>query len=251
VVLGMMMLAQSTVAMSDSDIKKENSTYHRQKLATLIGRKTYESLDYSLCILHIATEIIAPGYPANRNTTVFKSLYFPKVDQFTELRSNFTQALVEHANTTVRVWLEFPAFDLRSESRVILYKYNDTDVKHDLLVGSRAITVRVESGVMTDLYWDDTCNGCSEDYCIEGSCSNVIEDLRPIGSDKDALKEDPYYCGIKIYLAWIGTDKKNATLNSYTSLPSRFEKYSFIASAYDAASGFASDFISFWKQPLN
>ena len=253
-VLGMTTLWLALLAPSvgaDKETEKENKTYHEQKLATLIGRKTYASFDYSVAILHIATEIIDPAFPAGRTTTVYKTIYFPKVDQFTELRSNFTQALVEHPNTTVRVWLEFPAFNLRSESRVMLYKYNSTDDKKDLLVGCRAITVVVNQGVMTDLYWDDTCNGCSDDYCIERSCSSVIEDLRPVCGNSDALKEDPFHCGIKIYIAWIGTDKKNVTLNSYTSVPSRFEKYSFIASAYDAASGFAHDFISFWKKPLN
>jgi len=250
VVLGVM-LAQSA-AMSDDDIKKENETYHQQKLATLMGRDECVRYDYSLMILHIATEIMAPGYPAERNVSLNKAIYFPKVDEFTELRSHFTQAYFEHPNTTVRVWLEYPAFHMRSESRVMLYRYNDShNTRDDRIVGCRAITIAVDQGVVTDMYWDDNCNGCTESMCLEGGCSSTIMDLRPTCSDKDQLKEDPYHCGIKIYVAWTGTDKDNTTLSSYTSVPSRFEKYSFIASAYDAASGFASDFISFWKTPLN
>jgi len=251
VVIGLMLISQCTFAASDEEIEKENSTYHDQKYPTLLGRKTYAKGDYSLAVLHIAAEIANPNFPAGRNTTLYKSVYFPKVDEFTELRSDFTQGIVDIFNTTVRVWIEFPAFHLRSESRVMLFKYNDTHKKIDLLVGCRAITVVLDEGEITDLYWDDTCNGCSEEYCLEDGCSSKIEDLRPVCNDKDALKEDPYHCGIKLYVAWIGTDKKNQTLSSYSSVPSRFEKYSFIASAYDAASGFTTDFLSFWKQPLN
>jgi len=233
---------------------KENATYHDVKYNHLLNLKSHVKEDYSLVIMHIACEMYDPEYPAERNTTLWKSIYYPKVDDFTEFRSNFTQSLVMIPSVNVRVWLEFPTFGMRSESRVMLYNYNESASKgdqHELLVGSRAITVVLDEGVVVDSYWDDSCTGCSEEYCIEGSCSSVISDIRPACHDKDALAEDPFRCGLKIYVAWKGTDKNNQTLTSYTSVPSRFQKYSFIASAYDAAAGFTSDFISFWKKPLN
>jgi len=252
-VIGLVLLSQGVLANNEEEKQKLNETYHLQKYEALKDRKTYNVGDYSLAVLHIILERPDETSPTGKNVTLYKSFYFPKVDEFTELRNKFTQPFFEEKNLNVRVWLELPAFDLRSESRVMMYKYNGTysDQQYDLIVGCRAITIVLESGVMKDLYWDDTCHGCSEKYCIEHSCSSVVADLRPTCDDKDALAEDPYHCGIKIYIAWIGTDKNNNSLSSYTSVPSRFEKYSFIASAYDAASGFASDFISFWKQPLN
>jgi len=207
--------------------------------------------DWSYVVLHIVSEMYNPEYPASRNVTHWKSAYFPKVDSFTELRSTFTQPLLMSPNVNVRVWLEFPTFDMRSESRIMLYNYQQEEKK--LIVGSRALTVVMEEGVVTRIFWDDTCSSCTEDYCMEDSCSSSINDLpdRESCQDQKSLEEDPYRCGIKIYVAWKGTDKDGNNLNSYTSLPSRFQKYSFIASAYDAAAGFSSDFLSFWKKPLN
>jgi len=256
VALSSFMFVDKAFAMDDEEIQEENETYHEQKYTHLVGRTSYQIGDYTLVFLHIACEMINSSFPAGRNTTLWKAMYFPKVDSFTELRNTFTQPLVELPNTTVRVWLEFPAYgsDMRSESRIMLYSYNSSksSEKWDLLVGSRAITVVLDEGVITDMYWDDSCAGCLQDYCIEGSCSSSIsDDIRPPCHDSKALVEDPYRCGLKIYIAWKGTDKDNNTLSSYTSVPSRFQKYSFIATAYEAAAGFTSDFLSFWKKPLN
>jgi len=250
--LAVTVMIQGSFAMSDEEIEAENSSYHDQQYTHLVARKNYGKSDYVLVLLHIACEMINSSFPAGRNTTLWKNMYFPRVDAFTELRSNFTQSVAMIPNTTVRVWLEIPAQGLRSESRVVLYNYNDTKGHaYDRIVGSRAITVNMEEGIITDMFWDDSCTGCIEDLCMEDSCSSVISDLRPSCQDKAALEEDPFRCGIKIYIAWKGTDKSNTTLTSFTSVPSRFQKYSFVASAYDAAAGFSSDFISFWKQPLN
>jgi len=252
IALGSFRLVDVVFAMDSSEIQEENNTYHEQKYTHLVGRKVYEKNDYSLVIMHMVSEMINSSYPAERNTTHYKTMYFPKVDQFTELRSDFTQSLTEIPNTTVRVWLEFPAYEMRSESRIMLYKYNESSSKNfDYIVGSRAITVVLEEGVFKEMYWDDTCAGCIEELCLEDSCASVIGDLRPTCHDSKALEEDPYRCGVKIYIAWKGTDRNNNTLSTYTSVPSRFQKYSFIATAYDAAAGFTSDFISFWKKPLN
>jgi len=230
----------------------ENNTYHDQRYSQLLRVKSNKMGTYVLCILHISSEIINTTYPAERNTTLWKTVYYPKVDAFTELRSNFTQSLVMVPGASVRVWLEFPAFEIRSESRILLYNYNNSKGDdHELLVGSRTITVVMDEGVVVDMYWDDSCSACSEKYCIEGSCSTVISTINPPCHDKYSLDEDPFRCGVKIYIAWRGTDNENQTLSTYTSVPSRFQKYSYIASAYDAAAGFTQDFLSFWKQPLN
>jgi len=250
--IGMVFVFPGISAETQEEIDKENETYHGQKYKSLIRVKSYASDDYMACVLHIASEMLNSEYPAERNTTLWKSVYFPKVDAFTELRSNFTQPLVMIPDINVRVWLEFPAFEMRTESRILLYNYNESKGKEtELLVGSRAIIVVLDQGTVVDAYWDDSCSACSEQYCIEGSCSSVISKIKPPCHDKDSLLEDPFRCGVKIYVAWKGTDENNQTLTSYTSVPSRFEKYSFIATAYDAAAGFTSDFLSFWKQPLN
>jgi len=247
----MFWMVQGTFALGEES-EDQNRTYHDQKYSNLVGKRSYARDEFSLMVLHVALEIFNSSLPAGRNTTTYSTMYFPKVDQFTQLRSNFTQAYIMSPNTSVRVYLDFPAQELRSESRLMLYNYNTSrSDKIDLLVGSRAITVNMEQGVITHLYWDDSCSGCLEDRCLEDSCSSAIHEFSQACDDINALEEDPYRCGIKIYVAWKGTDKNNNTLESYTKVPSRFQKYSFIANAYDAASGFATDFISFWKKPLN
>jgi len=242
-------LFQETFA-DDAD---ENATYHTLKYPQIENMKYHEIGDWSYVILHIVTELYDANASVARNVTHWKSVYFPKVDSFTELRSKYTQSLLSLPNVNVRVWLEFPTFSLRSESRVMLYKYPGAskETEKEYLVGSRAITVVLEEGIMKEAYWDDSCSGCSDELCLEDSCSSVISEIRPECLDVKSLEEDPYRCGIKIYVAWTGTDHNNKTLQSYTSVPSRFQKYSFIFSAYDAAAGFSSDFISFWKKPLN
>jgi len=252
VIVGTVLIFPPISAESEEEIEKENKTYHDQKYPQLAKMKSHEIGKYTLAVLHIVCEMINASHPAERNTTRWKTVYYPKVDEFTELRGNFTQSLVMVPGVSVRVWLEFPAFDIRSESRIMLYNYNISKSEdYELLVGSRAITVVMEQGVVVDMYWDDSCTACSEQYCLEGSCSSVISQISPPCHDQFALAEDPFRCGLKIYVAWRGTDNLNQTLNSYTSVPSRFQKYSYIASAYDTAAGFTSDFLSFWKQPLN
>jgi len=248
-VLGLLLLSQGIAAEDDED----NIKYKEQSYNTLATTFSYKKDAYSLVMLHVAAEIYNESFPGNRNTTVWKQMYFPKVDEFSELRSNFTREVIEYPNVTVRAWIELPAFKLRSETRVMLHKEVDKNNKKifDHLVGCRAITIVMDQGVMTDLYWDDSCNSCTEEYCLDDGCSTKIETLSPSCSDTQVLEEDPYHCGIKIYVAWTGTDLENKTLSSFASVPSRFEKYSFLVSAYDSASGFASDFISFWKKPLN
>jgi len=231
----------------------DNDEYRDQRYDNLIGYTSNQKGDFTLAILHIACEISDPSFPSGRNTTVYKSVYFPKVDEYSELRNHFTQNVLDFPDISVRVWLEFPAFNMRSESRIMLYNLNHTTgEKYQNIVGSRAITVVMEEGVMKELFWDDSCVSCIGKNCLEDSCStNFITDLRPACQDSQALEEDPYRCGIKIYVAWMGTDRDGRSLTTYTSVPSRFQKYSFITSAYDAAAGFSTDFLSFWKQPLN
>jgi len=237
---------------AEGEVDQDNKTYRDQHYRELVRIKSHSAGAFSACVLHIECEMINPDFPAGRNTTLWKSVYFPKVDEFTELRNHFTQALVSIPDVSVRVWIEFPAFEIRSESRLLLYTFNETrSLEKEILVGSRAITVVMDQGIVTDMFWDDSCSFCSEKDCVEGSCSTVISEILPPCHNQDALAEDPYRCGIKLYVAWKGTDNNNQTLHSYTSVPSRFQKYSFIASAYDAAAGFTTDFLTFWKQPLN
>jgi len=254
----MVWLVQGSFAWSDDEIKKENNSYIVDKYDVLkqksIYKKSYDGTDSrALVFLHIVKEEFDENASANQKLEHVKAMYFPSVDYFSELRSTYTQNLLNLTNVKVRVWLEIPAQKLRSESRIILYRYQkDEKFIYDNLVGSRAITIEMEEGIIKRLYWDDGCTACPETKCLESGCSSLItSDISPACHDPHSLKEDPYRCGIKIYVAWKGTDQDNHTLESYGSLPSRFQKYSFIASAYDAAAGFTSDFIKFWKKPLN
>lgn len=235
------LLGAGALAANETD----EELYHKQTYGKLAALKTFAVNDYTVVVLHIATE--ATGTNTEVTTGTVEAVYFPRVDAFTELRANATQALIDEADVTVRVWLEFPSTGVRSETRVLLAN----NATHRRLVGSRAITFVMESGNVTDMYWDDSCVGCTAGMCLEHSCSTDLAGLTPSCRDATALRDDPFRCGVKIYIGWKGTDSRGKRLSSYSSVPSRFQKFSFITSAYNAAAGFATDFISFWKKPLN
>lgn len=237
------LLAGSVLAGAEAN--DTEAMYRKQVYGKLAALKTFAVSDYTVVVLHIATE--ATGGNTAVATGVEEAVYFPQVDAFTQLRANVTQALVDEAEVTVRVWLEFPSTGVRSETRVLLAN----NATHRRLVGSRAITFVMEGGNVTDMYWDDSCVGCTAAMCLEHSCSTDLAGLTPSCRDATALREDPFRCGVKLYIGWKGTDSRGKRLSSYSSLPSRFQKFSFITSAYNAAAGFATDFISFWKKPLN
>lgn len=222
-----------------------NATYQQQTYSKLAALKSFAKDDFTVLVLHVGIE--AGTGTDNATSSAQKAIYYPKMDDFSELRATTTQPLIGQPDTSVRVWLEFPSSDLRSETRVML-RNDETGKK---LVGSRSIVVEVTDGTVTDLVWEDTCNGCTTQNCLEDSCSTETDTLDPKCDDADALQEDPYRCGLKIYVGWRGTDSKGVSLTSYTSMPLRFQKYSFVTSAYNAAAGFATDFLSFWKKPLN
>ena len=221
-----------------------NATYQQQTYSKLAALKSFAKGDFTVLVLHVGVE---EGTADNATASAQKAIYYPKVDDFSELRATSTQPLIGKPDTSVRVWLEFPSSNLRSETRVMLRN----DETGQRLVGSRSITIEVTDGTVTDLVWEDTCNGCTTQSCLEDSCSTETDSLDPKCDDADALKDDPYRCGLKIYVGWRGTDSKGVSLTSYTSMPLRFQKYSFVTSAYNAAAGFSSDFLSFWKKPLN
>jgi len=236
------------------DAEKEKTKYHEQVFDKLAANTSRAKGVYTVAVIHIDIETGDLHEAAGKNVSHNQTIYFPKVDEFTELRNKCTQDLLYVPNVSVRVWMEFPGFEIRSETRLMLYRMTPagtTTAKYDYLVGSRAIVVNMVDGFVTDLVWDDSCTGCTSDYCLDDGCSTIISKIDPACGGSEILEEDPFYCGMKIYVGWNGTDSEGATLSTYASVPSRFEKYSFFMSAYDAASGFASDFISFWKKPLN
>lgn len=244
-VLGVAAVLVGAAALAGAADSEAEDTYRKQTYGKLAALKTFGVNDYTVVVLHIATE--ATGSNTEVTTGTEEAVYFSQVDAFTELRANTTQALIDVAGVTVRVWLEFPSTGVCSETRVLLAN----NATHRRIVGSRAITFVMEAGNVTDMYWDDSCVGCTAGMCLEHSCSTDLAGLTPSCRDATALREDPFRCGVKIYIGWKGTDSRGKRLSSYSSLPSRFQKFSFITSAYNAAAGFATDFISFWKKPLN
>jgi len=233
-------------AFSDDTKEYKENSYKELSLHPTFGKHNFFPL-----AVHVSLEF-PPGVTPNITDTaveegVHTAFYFPKVDQMSQIRANFTQDLVNTPGALVRVWLQFGLSTIRSESRVILNVTNN----QTKLVGSRAAFVVLDKGKPKDIIWDDDCSACHKEFCLDDTCSSDTKKFTTSCSDPKAVKEDPYRCGIKILLAWQGTDVSGSDLFTCDNLPSKLSKYSSFMSTYDAVAGFSEDFVKFWSSPRN
>eukprot|EP01127_Copromyxa_protea_P005269 TRINITY_DN15221_c0_g1_i1.p1 TRINITY_DN15221_c0_g1~~TRINITY_DN15221_c0_g1_i1.p1 ORF type:complete len:229 (-),score=36.67 TRINITY_DN15221_c0_g1_i1:59-688(-) len=152
-----------------------------------------------------------------------KAYFVPRVDQL---------ALLQTSKSTLN-WTKTPQLDGLS---VYLQIGTDGDAvkssrklywQGDYIVGSFAAMIRVEEGVIQSIQWIDGCRECGEESCVDESCAihrDVCEENEEYGS-----------CDIKIYLAWIGTDRDGNRCTSAGRLPSNFRLFS-LTPAYEQAS---------------
>lgn len=245
-ILALLLVLMSGIALG----AKIDPQYTVQRYSVLNGRRSFRYNNYTAVNLMVGVEVtkgretevmrVLPNTTdrADAFTKPFKAVFFPRVDQFALMRIASTRALL-FKNVTMRAWLEIGG--VRSEA-----KRMSVD---DSVVGSRSAVVTLLRGNITSIDWDDDCAGCSAAQCFDGSCSIDASALVPPCDDPVALGNDAYRCGLKIYLAWIGTDSNGKPMKSISKLPSRFTKYSLVSNIYDAASGFWKDFLTAWSTP--
>eukprot|EP01126_Amoeba_proteus_P021342 TRINITY_DN2162_c0_g1_i4.p1 TRINITY_DN2162_c0_g1~~TRINITY_DN2162_c0_g1_i4.p1 ORF type:complete len:128 (-),score=7.13 TRINITY_DN2162_c0_g1_i4:70-453(-) len=85
------------------------------------------------------------------------------------------------------------------------------------VVGSYSAIVRMENGNVTRIDWNDGCQECNEDRCIDNVCG--------IDQDTCARNERLKSCDLKVYLGWIGTDLDGTYCRSAGDLPSNFRQF--------------------------
>jgi len=83
----------------------------------------------------------------------------------------------------------------------------------------------LDSGIPTDIQWDDGCYGCSGDACIDSTCGVGLYDTCWIGETD---------CSVKIYVGWFGTDDNDVYLTSSGKRLSRFREFS-LNTAFNSA----------------
>ena len=209
--------------------KRDNYTSFHIKLGIEAGPDTYDDV---LAYLTNAT-----GANVTSLDEPFDSIFFPKVDEFALMRLD-TRELVG-LNVTVRAWVEIGGN--RSESRIM--------VNNDYAVGSRSVVISLDSGNITAIDWDDNCDGCRGNACLDGACAINADTIDPACDDPKELEMDPYRCGTKVYLVWVGTDVDGKPMKSINKLPSSLTKFSFVNNVADIASGIWNDIFSAWRSP--
>ena len=198
-----------------SAAKKEDIHYTEQKESELSTRTRFKYDNYTSFHIKLGIEAgpestdevleyltNATGANVTSLEEPFDSIFFPKVDEFALMRLD-TRELVG-LNVTVRAWVEIGGN--RSESRIM--------ISNSHAVGSRSVVISVDTGNITSIDWDDNCDGCRGNACLDGACSIDSESISPACDDPKEIEMDPFRCGIKIYLVWVGTDVDGKPMKS-------------------------------------
>ena len=100
-----------------------------------------------------------------------------------------------------------------------------------------SIVVKVKSGLISELVWDNACYDCDE------KCEKNIISRSELNNSNTMSYENCYEndmtkcvnntCDPKFYITWFGTDGKNNQLKSSNLALSKFRKYS-ISSLYNS-----------------
>jgi hypothetical protein len=92
--------------------------------------------------------------------------------------------------------------------------------------------IDVRDGNVLSVKWDEGCNGCSGDACIDLFCGVPTTECGVQKGDTD--------CDLKVYVGWFGTDADGNFLTSSSKSLSNFRSYS-LSDAYTAAAKTAGE----------
>jgi hypothetical protein len=142
-----------------------------------------------------------------------KSIFIPKVDQISLLKpSNFTW---DNLHTIYSQWKDLRVYLQFGNGTSAIKSSRKRFWSGNLVVGSFSAYVSLNSGKVTAINWDDGCQECDSDHCLDNVCA--FDEEKCTGRN----------CDLKIYLAWIGTDANNIYCTSAGTLPSNFQTFSF------------------------
>jgi len=162
-----------------------------------------------------------PLYPpiSLPNNLWMKSIFLPKVDQLAILRistlsySNSSFAylawMAKYPNLYVYLQVGNGTSAIQSSPK----RYWATDS----VIGSYSAVIRLQNGQVTDIEWDDGCQECNADRCLDNVCSLELSSCVTTNA----------MCDMKFYLAWIGTDANGINCNSAGNLPSNLMTFSY------------------------
>jgi hypothetical protein len=166
-------------------------------------------------------------------------IFFPTVDEFSmlEVADSYGNPIIDppvtNANTVntpedlfninyyadMQVQVEAGGMASMPKRRL---KLNPSTNKFDAVVPFWTVVIRLRDGKVTEIKWDDGCFTCGKNLCVDDFCAVPRESycIKP-GTADESTKE----CDVKIYVAWIGTDRNGEYLTSASKRMSRFESF--------------------------
>jgi len=142
-----------------------------------------------------------------------KALFIPTVDTLTRFwLGNTTQWYLVDAYTDLVVYVQFGQ---NQTSSTVVKSTRKHYWKPGYIVGSWGVNIGLTQGVVTSITWDDGCQECTADQCLDNVCA-IPENLC-----------QGTVCDMKFYVGWSGTDSNGAQLISAGELPSNFRTLSF------------------------
>lgn len=161
----------------------------------------------------------------NRTRQEWTSTFFPRVDEFSllELAGTFERNYSFNPNMTITLRIPSSPLLVLTPKRVFSEGVFDEEreTRSDpVVVTYWTVLVLLDKGNLTEIAWDDGCSDCSSNDCVDNSCG-----IKRMKGDTDRCLETN--CNMKVYLAWMGRDKKDSACRSVSSMPSNFSKYSF------------------------
>jgi len=124
------------------------------------------------------------------------------------LEVNNSYNTLNNSQSDLKIEIEVNGYSNQTELPPKIYMSNSS------VVGFHVLVVSISAGRVIKLEWDTGCGEC-QDNCIEGFCTNPVKDCTLPTAN----------CNIKVYLAWIGTDKYGVYCTSAGSLTSRLRQW--------------------------
>jgi len=227
--------------------------YGTQDQATLNAKRTFKRFEETVVYVWIwehggnGTNITSTPTTFTNNgtypTPMFKSTYFPTVDDYSSLSVPDT-GLRWRDRDEVVIWVELGG--VKSEMRHYKSPYSP-----DLFRGSFTLLVTLDQGKIFSLTWDDDkCKQCTDSECIYED-TDTTTDRKTCGlkySDTGDCS-DSKYCNLQVMLAWQGKDTRGTYCTSAGLVPSKADQWS-IYPVYKVAAGVTKSKI-FTKDPFS
>jgi len=162
----------------------------------------------------------------------WKAMYYPRVDEFSQLELAGTFSTSMTFNPNVTLWVEFQN---RTTTPKHVFRYADSEAGLlEVFIPYFVAVVLLDKGYVTDVTWQDGCaNGCRDKYCLDDQCGN--EHTNDIC--------DKMNCNLKVFFAYSGRDGADNACRSIASTPERFQQYSLTPTA-NFGNGLWDDFLS-------